>query len=163
MYLSENENKLSLTVEGGVSLVGPHCPGTVRLFCEGVNLITLGWTCNEGNLIFRVENDHMVGPHPLDKDNPAFVSVYVTNISVENYTQTNSPGNFSSVLTVDPLELNKQNIRSITCGDISEKVTLEVNIKEYFTPSVIASYRLGTLNKIEVDWIKLVSIIHSCL
>ena len=33
-----------LTVEGGVSLVGPHCPGTVRLFCEGVGLAMLRWT-----------------------------------------------------------------------------------------------------------------------
>ena len=37
---------VSLTVEGGVSLVGPHCPGTVRLFCEGVDLTTFTWMYN---------------------------------------------------------------------------------------------------------------------
>ena len=39
VYLSS----VSLTVEGGVSLVGEHCPGTVRLFCEGVDLTRLEW------------------------------------------------------------------------------------------------------------------------
>ncbi len=36
-------SSVSLTVEGGVSLVGEHCPGTVRLFCEGVDLTLLQW------------------------------------------------------------------------------------------------------------------------
>ncbi len=30
-------SSVSLTVEGGESLVGEHCPGTVRLFCDGVH------------------------------------------------------------------------------------------------------------------------------
>ncbi len=37
---------VSLTVEGGVSLVGEHCPGTVRLFREGVDITVLRWTYN---------------------------------------------------------------------------------------------------------------------
>ncbi len=36
-------SSVSLTVEGGVSLVGELCPGTVRLFCEGIGLTQLEW------------------------------------------------------------------------------------------------------------------------
>ena len=90
---------VSLTVEGGVSLVGPHCPRTVRLFCEGIELTFLGWTTSP------------IYPGPT---NPAFVSVNITNVS---FDEKILKANFSSVLTVDLLELNKQNIQNISCGD----------------------------------------------
>ena len=58
--------------------------------------------------------------------------------------------NFSSVLTVDLLELNKQNVRNITCGDLLFEDTQQVKIV-HFTPNVTALYQFGILSGIEVE------------
>ena len=149
---------VSLTVEEGVSLVGPHCPGTVRLTCEGVGLSNLGWTYNEYYLIYRIQVDYQVSSSPVYLTNPALVSVYITNISFNSQYLT---ANFSSVLVVDLLELSKQNIKNITCGDWSSKDTQQVDItmkrSKYFTPYVTATYQSGLLSHINVHWNKLVS------
>ena len=146
-----NSGQVSLTVEGGVSLVGPHCPGTVRLFCEGVEQSFLEWTYNAGlHIVARVEADHEVTSSPISPGptNPAFISVHVTNISFDSRTLL---ANFSSVLTVDLLELNKQNIKNISCGGLSDKDTQQVDVSDYFTPNITASYQSGILNKVEVQ------------
>ena len=52
-------SSVSLTVEGGVSLVGEHCPGTVRLFCEGVDLTQLEWR------LYHAENMYFSRPFRL--------------------------------------------------------------------------------------------------
>ncbi len=51
MMISEEvySSSVSLTVEGGVSLVGELCPRTVRLFCEGVDLTVLAWRLYYGD------------------------------------------------------------------------------------------------------------------
>ena len=152
----EAKGLVSLTVEGGVSLVGPHCPGTVRLFCEGVDLRSLGWTFNGDRLIVdRVLPDH-VTLTPMSPANSAFVSVHITNVSIVSIDNVTHLANFSSVLTVDPLELSKQDVQNITCGDLATKDTLQVKVKDYFTPNVTASYLSGVLNRIEVYWTNLV-------
>ena len=49
-------SSVSLTVEGGMSLVGEYCPGTVRLFCEGVDLTQLEWR------LYQAENMYFSRP-----------------------------------------------------------------------------------------------------
>ena len=145
---------MSLTVEEGVSLVGLHCPETVRLFCEGVGLTTLGWTYNVDNLIIRIEADYKVTSSSIYPPNPAFVSVSITSVS-----RTSSEGaNFSSILTVDLLELNKQNIKNITCGDLTYKCTQQVDVIDFFIPNITASYQSGILSRLEVHLVGWLSI-----
>ena len=142
-------DKVSLTVEGGISLVGPHCPGTVRLFCEGVDLTTFGWTYNGDKPIAdRIEPDYQVTSSPVYPKNPAFVSVNITNASLDEKT---SRANFSSTLVVDLLELNRQRVRNITCGELSETDTQQVDVSEYFTANITASYQSGNLSRVEVQ------------
>ena len=147
-------SKVSLTVEGGVSLVGPHCSGTVRLFCEGVELTSFGWRRYNNNgfkdIINRVHPDDASITSPTYPTNPAFVSVSITKV-YNNKTRAN----FSSVLTVDLLEINKQIVKNISCGDLSHTDTVIVG--DYFCPSVITTYQLRLLKKIEVYWTNLVS------
>ena len=167
MYFSlEAKSLVSLTVEGGVSLVGPHCPGTVRLFCEGVDLVAFGWTYNTGNPIAsRIDLDYEVTSSVFYPrlNNPPFISINITNVSPDYQRLT---ANFSSVLTVDLLELNNKNIRNITCGDFREYDTLEVDVtrktSEHFTPNITATFHLGVLSITKVQWTKLVSHI-ACL
>ena len=116
---------VSLTVEGGVSLVGPHCPGTVRLFCEGVDLTTFTWMYNGD--IDIVDSYHPDSPItiPTNTSNPAFVSVQLTAVSQNSLIIY---GNFSSILTVDLSQLEQQNIVSISCGDPVIRGTVPVNV-----------------------------------
>ena len=116
---------VSLTVEGGVSLVGPHCPGTVRLFCEGVDLTTFTWMYNGDIDIADSYHPDSSITIPTNTLNPAFVSIQLTAVS-------QSPliifGNFSSILTVDLSQLEQQNIMSISCGDPRIKRTIPVDV-----------------------------------
>ena len=146
-------DEVSLTVEGGVSLVGPHCPGTVRLLCEGVQLFSMWWTYNAGNFIETIEIDYKA-PSSINLQNPAFITVDITNVTVDNIETDRA--NFSSVLTVNLLELSKQDVHNITCGDLTTRDTLQVNVKDYFTPNVTVSYISGILSRIEVYWANLV-------
>ena len=154
--IPENSDKVSLTVEGGVSLVGPHCPGTVRLFCEGVDLATLGWTYNKENVIYRIVADDQVTSSPIYLSNPVFVSVSITSVS--RTSGRRSRANFSSVLTVDLLELNKQNIKNITCGDFTDTRTQQVDVSDFFIPNITASYQSGILSRLEVHLVGWLSI-----
>ena len=100
---------VSLTVEGGVSLVGYHCPGTVRLFCEGVDLTTFGWIYNGNiNIGYLYHPDDSINT-PSSTSNPAFVSVQLTAVSQSLLNPVF--GNFSSILTVDLSQLEQQNIK----------------------------------------------------
>ena len=151
---------MSLTVEGGVSLVGEHCPGTIRLFCEGVDLTTLWWRYNEDNVIYSFSTTDL--PMSFVPPNPAFINVelkFVTsNPNDERF------GNFVSVLTANIAQLQSQNVENINCGDPGIIDTEPVNIRILqpsipITPrvsSVAATYHFGTLRTIDVSWIKLV-------
>ena len=124
-YASSSTSLVSLTVEGGVSLVGLHCPGTVRLFCEGVDLTTLEWEYNDFAIeLFYVPSDSAdTTPRPLA--NSAFVSVQLIRVSRNTILMT---ANFSSILTVDLSQLEQQNIRSISCGDAVTRSTVPVDV-----------------------------------
>ena len=112
-----------------------------------MDLTSLGWIYNARILIAdRVATDHRV-TDPVYPNNPAFVSVHITNVSSDSLSRAN----FSSILIVDLLELNKQNVKNISCGDLSDEDTLQVDITDYFNPNVTASYQSGVLNRIEVQ------------
>ena len=104
---------VSLTVEGGVSLVGPHCPGTVRLFCEGVDLTTFRWIYNGNINIGDLYHPDDSINDPSSTSNPAFVSVQLTAVSQSLLNPVF--GNFYSILTVDLSQLEQQNIKNISC------------------------------------------------
>ena len=111
----------------------------------------LGWTYNEGiDIVHRVDPDYEVTSSPIypGPTNPAFVSINVTNVSFDRKILK---ANFSSVLTVDLLELNKQNVQNISCGDHLYRDTQHVDIINYFTPIIMASYKSGVLIRIEVQ------------
>ena len=125
-----------------------------------MDLGAFGWTYNAGNLIAdRIAPDYVVTSVFYPRlNNPAFISINITNVSPDDQREMS---NFSSVLTVDLLELNNSNIRNITCGDLREYDTLEVDAtrktSEYFTPNITATFQLGVLNIIKVQWTKSVS------
>ena len=120
------QSSVSLTVEEGVSLVGPHCPGTVRLFCEGVDLTTFRWLYN-GNINIGdfYDTDDSVTT-PSSTSNPAFVSVQLTAVSQSLLNPVF--GNFSSTLIVDLSQLEQQNIKNISCGSPATRETVPVDV-----------------------------------
>ena len=157
-----------------MSLVGEHCPGTVRLFCEGVDLEYLRWTYNA---TMPVEDPVIQVILPSDADmtpfvesvafrNPAFLTVEVDLVSTKTINEI-SVANFFTILTVDLAQLAQQNITSITCGQLGHLTdSLAVNVTilrpSFIAPrtlnitSVIASYQFGSLSSVEVQWTKMV-------
>ena len=120
-------SSVSLTVEGGVSLVSPHCPGTVRLFCEGVELTTLTWRYNgDIDIADSYHLDDSITTPTKVTSNPAFVSVQLTAVSQNSLNPVF--GNFTSILTVDLSQLEQQNIMSISCGDPATRGTVPVDV-----------------------------------
>ena len=119
-----------------------------------MDLRSLGWTYNGNSvLVDRIEKDHHV-PSSICPTNPAFVTVNITNISND---KTTGLANFSSVLTLNLLELDKQDIQNITCGDLLYKNTLHLNYRNYFYLNVSVSYISGILSRIELHLTNLVS------
>ena len=143
---------VSLTVEGGVSLVGPHCHGTVRLFCEGVDLTTLTWMYNGDIDIEDYYPDDSITT-PTSTSNPAFVSVQLTAVS-QNLLSRNF-GNFSSILTVDLSQLEQPKIMNISCGDpvIRGTVPVDVHIVQDTVPAdpQLHTLRIQSATTLEFD------------
>ncbi|XP_064406511.1 uncharacterized protein LOC135351421 isoform X5 [Halichondria panicea] len=171
MYYSHQQNSISqadsgnegitpfvsLTVEG--SLVGEHCPRTVRLFCKGVDLSILRWRYNGGTGIYSFSTTDL--PMISILSSPAFMSVELTNV-----TQTpNDPrfAQFTSVLIVDIAQLQAQNVASINCGDPGTIATEPVNViilkpsvpNNPVITAVTATYKFGLLMTLEVSWMEL--------
>ena len=154
---------VSLAVEGGVSLVGPHCPGTVRLFCEGVELTTLRWSYNGIDYVIGSFDPGSNSPSSKTPSNVAFVDLQLTKVI--STTIFRGLANFSSILTADLVQLQQQNITSIVCGDPGAMAVAPVGV-QMLQPSiprspnittVTATYQSGILNRIKVTWGKLVS------
>ena len=143
LLLPVRSELVSLTVEGGVSLVGPHCPGTVRLFCEGVELTTLTWRYNGD--IDIADSYHPDDPitTPTNTSNPAFVSVQLTAVSQSLLSPVF--GNYTSILTVDLSQLEQRNIMSISCGDPATRGTVPVDV-HIVLDTVPADPQLHTLS-----------------
>ena len=122
-------SSVSLTVEGGVSLVGEYCPGTVRLFCEGVDLTQLEWR------LYHVENINffkIFSPDSLNETRNvsilASASVELVRVSQDRISKVFA--NFSSILTLELSQtaIEIQNITRISCGDPETTNDTMVNI-----------------------------------
>ena len=152
---------VSLTVEGGVSLVGPHCPGTVRLFCEGVDLTSLRWRYNGDMNIISYFSDG------LNMSTPQLLITTVQLIAVEQNQNNRNLANFSSILTVNLSQLQSQNVTEISCGDPrkSKVEPVDVSIIEPGIPNtptittVTVGYQSRQLSSVEITWKKSVSAI----
>ena len=152
---------VSLTVEGGVSLVGPHCPGTVRLFCEGVELTSLRWRYNGAMNIISYF------PDGLTMSTPQLLITTVQLIAVEQNQNNPILANFSSILTVNLSQLQSQNVTEISCGDPrkSKVEPVDISIIEPGIPDsptiirVTAGYESRELSSVEITWKKSVSAI----
>ncbi|XP_064406596.1 uncharacterized protein LOC135351510 isoform X2 [Halichondria panicea] len=150
---------VSLTVEG--SLVGEHCPGTVRLFCKGMDLTILRWRYNGGNGIYSFSTTDLPMIPILSSQGPSFVSVELLNV-------TQNPkdprfAQFTSALFVDIAQLQAQNVASINCGDPGTITTEPVNVitlqpsvpNSPVITAVTATYKFGLLMTLEVSWMEL--------
>ncbi len=122
-------SSVSLTVEGGVSLVGEHCPGTVRLFCEGVDLTQLEWR------FYHAENINFFKTFSPDSVNEtknvsilASASVKLVQVSQDRISKVFA--NFSSILILELSQtaIEIHNITRISCGDAETNNDTMVNI-----------------------------------
>ncbi len=106
-----------------------HCPGTVRLFCEGVDLTQLEWR------LYHAENTYFFKTFSPNSMNEtinvsilASASVELVRVSQDRISKVFA--NFSSILT---LELSQTaieiiNITRISCGDPETNNDTLVNI-----------------------------------
>ena len=147
---------VSLTVEGGASLIGEHCPGTVRLFCEGVDLTSLRWSYNvTKEEIHSFYPDSMISTQTVS--NPAFISVELS--SVLQSDQRNF-GNFSSTLTLNISELEEQHINEIRCGDpvTHQTITIDVQVRQQALSedpqqiNIVKSFKSSASVMLTVSW-----------
>ena len=159
-------SSVTLTVEGGVSLVGPHCPGTARLFCKGVDLVSLRWNFNTTNIEIDsfYPDDEVV---TRTSSNVAFLFIELTSVS-----QSSNPifGNFTSILTVDLSQLEQQHITVIRCGDPGtfQELPVGVQISQLSFPqepqmvNIHASFESSEFVVLAVSWEPLVRSNNVC-
>ncbi len=159
MILFEGANpSVTLTVEGGESLVGEQCPGTVKISCNGVDLSFLRWRFNGSTDVITFFS----APSPFT-NNPAFISAKLLSTARNQLDQ--NVANFSSELVVDVAKLETERITSITCGDPDtfKIIPVDVEIIQETEPespngtNVTALYEFGSLTDVLVSWEKRVS------
>ncbi|XP_064406435.1 uncharacterized protein LOC135351367 isoform X2 [Halichondria panicea] len=157
---SEDANpSVSLIVEGGGSLVGEQCPGTVKILCNGVDLSFLRWRYNGKINIVTFFSD-TEAPSSVNPSNPAFVRVELLSVAQDPAADP-SIANFSSELVVNVSNL--RTVSNITCGDprISKRIPVDVEIIQETEPespnetNVTALYGFGSLTDAIVSWKKL--------
>ena len=93
---------VSLTVEGGVSLVSKQCPGTVRLFCEGVDITLLEWKFYHDDnmyLLKRFDTDSVNDTTKVFNDS-TLVSASVELVHLSQDRISRIFANFSSILSL---------------------------------------------------------------
>ncbi len=147
-----------MTIEGGVSLVGEHCPGTVRLFCNATELSSLRWKYN-GNMEIVTFFPDSIPSIRTETGNLAFLSVVLTSVS-----RNPQVANYSTYLIVDldRLQADITTITNISCGnpDVLETEQVDVTIARQLTPdspritAVSVTYQSGLLISLEVTWEK---------
>ena len=165
--MSHAGSSINLTIEGGVSLVGPHCPGTVRLFCEGVDLPALRWRYNGVMTIISYFPDGRSTAQPTES------ALFIVQLMTVKQSQDNPTfANFSSFLAVNYSQLQSNNISEISCGTpgiLPQVEPVNVSIIEPGIPStptitmVTATYQGGIPSSIEVKWTESVSIKYPTL
>ncbi len=131
---------------------------SVRLICEGIDLHQLDWNYRPAKSSENVQlgMSFLADDPPqdfastvTDNNNPAFLTVQL--VTVSRHSELNTLANFSSILTVDLLELETQGITSITCGDVSayeEKMVSDITVWDL--TEITAMYQLGALTSVEV-------------
>ena len=135
-------SSVSLTVEGGVSLVGEHCPGTVRLFCEGVDLTLLEWKFYHDDnmyLLKRFDTDSVNETTKVFNDS-TLVSASVELVELSQDKILRIFANFSSVLSLDisQIAIGIQKVFKIRCGDAQKfnETLVNISIVEETVPNV---------------------------
>ncbi|XP_064406172.1 uncharacterized protein LOC135351151 isoform X2 [Halichondria panicea] len=135
-------SSVSLTVEGGVSLVGEHCPGTVRLFCEGVDLTLLEWKFYHDDnmyLLKRFDTDSVNETTKVFNDS-TLVSASVELVELSQDKILRIFANFSSVLSLDisQIAIGVQKVFKIRCGDAQNfnETLVNISIVEETVPNV---------------------------
>lgn len=161
-YFSTGTNPfVKLTTEGRINLVGAHCPGTTRLYCEGTDLSSLRWTFNGDTEIDTFIANDMIITRPPRQQHPPFILVELTAVAQSSNVVFS---NFSSILTVDLLQLGEESVTNITCGDPGTNQTLPVNVVIIrdtvpVNPNITevnATYNSAGLRSVTVTWNKLV-------
>ena len=158
---------VDLTIEGGIYLNGSHCPGTVRLYCKGMDLTSLRWDFNGSTEIttFLPIDIEAIIELP-DPEYTAFIAVELTRV-----TQRSDPvyGNFASTLTVDLYKLEVQNVNKISCGDPGtfKNVLINIDINRPTVPgdpeisTVMATiHRTAGIIELTVSWMPVVILIQ---
>ncbi|XP_064406052.1 uncharacterized protein LOC135351061 isoform X3 [Halichondria panicea] len=148
---------VSLTVEGGGSLVGQLCPGTMKMFCYGIDLSILRWRYN-GNIDIVTVFSDASAPFSFEINNPAFLSVELLSVAQDPVDP--NFGNFSSELVVNVSQLQAVSVMSITCGDPDtfKMIPVDVEIIQQTEPespngtNVTALYEFGSLTDVIVSW-----------
>ncbi len=137
----------------------------VKLICEGVDLEGLRWRYSSPNFTkyvdifeFLVDASPQIVLSNITKNkNPAFLSIQL--IAVSHFFESDM-ANYSSILTVDLLALEKQNVTSITCGDVvtyMEILVSDIIVWDPVNTMITAIYQLGVLTNVEVQLRNLVS------
>ena len=137
---------------------------SVMLICEGVNLAQLQWSYRSSNSpkIIKLGTsflpDYRANITAVEAiNNPAVLAVQL--VTVSKYADQ-SLANFSSLLFVDLLKLENQEITSILCGDVStydKKLVSDIIVWDLVNTKITAMYWLGALTSVEVHLRSLVS------
>ncbi len=149
-------------IEGGGSLVGEQCPGSVKILCHGIDVSILRWRYN-GNIHLVTFFSDTLPYLFVSTNNPAFLSVELLS-ALQDPVEQNF-GNFSSELVLDVSQLQTENVTSITCGDPNTFVMIPVDVEiiqqtEPESPNgtnVTAFYEDGSLTDVIISWENLVS------
>ncbi len=147
-------------------LSGSYCPTTVNLTCTVVNVDFLRWTYNASDsIVVDFQPDIQCINDPIIINLPTvFPFVQLTHFNTYKNEVNQFKLNATTILTVDILELYKNNIKTISCGSYSIIKTVPVNIsilqpsfpsvspQEY--TSVIVHYKFGLVFSVDVSWRK---------
>ena len=125
-----------------------------------MGLVSLRWRYNHGvNEIDSFDTNDI--PMITTPSNPAFLSIELTEVTQLSDMRF---ANFTSILTVDMMQLQEQNVHDINCGDPANTDIVPVDLQPYvperpYIDAVIAYYQSGLLYRIMVSWEKLVKLI----
>ncbi len=139
------------------------------LTCEGVDLYQLRWSYTTIVNATKSEN-HILKQFLPDSNYPTseafnfpdnalkFLSVQLIDVTLSQ--SSGIIASFSSTLFVNLLELKKQNVTEIECGDVAtneEKLVSEItNEIIQPQPKVSVTYQQGMLIDIHIQWSNLV-------
>ena len=156
-----------VSVEGGVSLVGEHCPGTVRLFCEGVDLTLLEWRFYHDDNEYKLKHFDTDSVNDTTKvfNDSTLVSASVELVQLSQDRISRTFANFSSILSLNiQIPIGIHNVFRIRCGDALNfnDTLVNISIVEETLPnvynfSVSVNTSISTIDILTVTWNQYVS------